>query len=130
VKTVAKLIIGVILGRKEHSKEKKMKNIVSVLGKWTLVAPEGRIDGHTSPELDLALREIIDGGAKNVALNLTGVEYMSSAGLRVLLATYKTVKALEGDMALISPRDNVAEVLEISGFSGIFRIIDNSQGLD
>lgn len=107
-----------------------MKYTVSELGKWTIVAPVGRVDGHTSPELDCGLRKIIDDGARFAALDLTGVEYMSSAGLRVLLATYKSVKALDGDMALISPKDNVAEVLEISGFSGIFRIISNSQELD
>jgi anti-anti-sigma factor len=107
-----------------------MENVISTQGKWSLVLSTGRIDGHTSPELDTALKGVIAGGAKFVALDLSSIDYLSSAGLRVLLATYKTVKALDGDMVLISPKENVAEVLTISGFAGIFRIVNGVQELD
>ena len=67
---------------------------------------------------------------KNLAIDLSGVEYMSSAGLRVLLVTYKALKAADGEIVLINPRENVSEVLELSGFTGIFKIVGNIGELD
>ncbi len=96
---------------------------VKTEGKWTIVEPQGRIDGHTAPEFESGIDSELAKGTKMLAVDLSNVDYMSSAGLRVLLATYKKLKADAGDMALINPKDNVAEVLEISGFSEIFNVI-------
>jgi len=71
-----------------------MENTITTYGKWSLITSSGRVDGHTSSELDSALKSALSSGAKFIALDLSGVDYMSSAGLRVLLATYKSVKAL------------------------------------
>ena len=95
-------------------------------GKWTIASMKGRIDGHTSPDCESSLKDKIAEGIDHVAVDLSEVEYMSSAGLRVLLSTYKKLKANSGDMVLIAPQENVAEVLDISGFSSIFKIVDKS----
>ncbi|MCK5833556.1 STAS domain-containing protein [bacterium] len=98
-------------------------------GKWVIAGFSGRIDGHTSPDCEQALKDKIGEGNHLIAIDLSDVDYMSSAGLRVLLATYKNLKANTGDMALISPQESVAEVLDISGFSSIFKIVNKIEEL-
>ncbi|MEW6365477.1 MAG: STAS domain-containing protein [Acidobacteriota bacterium] len=98
-------------------------------GKWTVMAVSGRIDGHTAPEFEAACKAQLDKGTVWLAVDLAGVQYMSSAGLRVLLATLKSAKGKSGGMALVSPQENVREVLEISGFSSIFSIVADVQKL-
>ncbi len=99
-------------------------------GKWLIAKPTGRIDGHTSPDFEASFLEKIAEGNTHFAVDLSKVDYMSSAGLRVLLATYKSLKAASGDMALIAPQAGVAEVLEISGFASIFNIVPKAGDLD
>ena len=91
-------------------------------GKWRILGVAGRVDSFTAPQLEAAFKQLIDNGDNWLKLDLSGVEYLSSAGLRVLLATLKATRALAGDLQLHSPRDNVRNALEISGFSGLFTI--------
>ena len=91
-------------------------------GKWQILEVAGRVDSFTAPQLDEAFKQLVDDGRNWLKLDLSKVEYLSSAGLRVLLATLKRVRALTGDLQLYSPRDNVRDVLEISGFSNLFTI--------
>ncbi len=93
-------------------------------GKWQILEVAGRVDSLTAPRLDAAFKQLVDDGGRWLKLDLSGMEYLSSAGLRVLLATLKTVRAQDGDLQLYSPRDNVRSVLEISGFSNLFTIGD------
>lgn len=93
-------------------------------GKWRILEVAGRVDSLTATQLDTAFKQLIDDGSSWLKLDLSGVEYLSSAGLRVLLATLKAVRTLAGDLQLYSPRDNVRSVLEISGFSDLFTIDD------
>ena len=83
-------------------------------GKLTL-APVGRIDTITSPELEAA---VVLEGVDELVFDLSGVDYISSAGLRVLLASQKK---MAGKKMLISgSRPAVKEVFDITGFSDIF----------
>ena len=93
-------------------------------GKWQILEVAGRVDSLTAPQLDAAFKQLIDDGDSWLGIDLSGVEYLSSAGLRVLLVTLKTVRAQSGDLQLHSPRDNVRDVLDISGFSNLFTISD------
>ena len=93
-------------------------------GKWRILEVTGRVDSLTAPQLDAAFKLLVDNGGSWLGIDLSGVEYLSSAGLRVLLATLKSVRAMAGDLQLYSPRDNVRHVLEISGFSNLFTIGD------
>ncbi len=92
---------------------------------WALLMVTGRLDAHTAPQFEAACKTQLEQEATKLAIDLTGVSYLSSAGLRVLLATLKTIKKSEGQMALLGPRDNVREVLDISGFTSLFRIVDS-----
>ena len=106
-----------------------MKVHVNKLGSWTILVTVGRVDAHTSPDLESAIQSQLGAGASQVAIDLTEVEYMSSSGLRVLLSTLKQLGKAAGKMALVHPRENVREVLDISGFSNIFRLVGHSDEL-
>ena len=84
------------------------------------VKVEGRLDTATAPELEAELAEVID-EADELVFNLEGLEYMSSAGLRILLATQKKMN-LKGGMKVINVNDVIMEIFEITGFSDILTI--------
>ena len=98
-------------------------------GKWQVVYPVGRVDGHTAPELESVLQETIDAGELWLAIHLGEVTYLSSAGLRALLDTLKRLRSREGDICLIGPRDNVREVLDITGFSELFSVVEQESAM-
>jgi anti-anti-sigma factor len=95
----------------------------STRGKWTVISVTGRVDGHTARELDATFQQQLDKGSVWLDVDMQGIQYLSSAGLRVLLANLKEVRARAGDMRLRAPRENVKEVLDISGFSDLFTIV-------
>lgn len=84
------------------------------------IVVEGRIDANTSNEFMNKINENL-AGAKNVVIDFEKVEYISSAGLRVLLSTEKTMKG-QGKLTLIHVNDVVMEVLNITGFVDILNI--------
>ena len=86
----------------------------------TVVEIVGRLDTTTAPSLETTIREDI-GDTKNLILDLKGLEYISSAGLRVLLATQKKMKNV-GTMKVINVCESVMEVFEITGFADILTI--------
>ena len=88
-------------------------------GKLTLKV-DGRLDTNTSPELEAALK--LD-GVKEIVFDFAGLEYISSAGLRILLTAQKAMMASGGTMTVASPNDSVKGVFEITGCSDIFTII-------
>lgn len=85
------------------------------------LALSGRLDTTTSPELETALNESID-GIENLKFDLTNLEYISSAGLRVLLGAQKIMNK-QGEMVVANANDDIREVFEITGFSDILTLI-------
>ena len=84
------------------------------------IALEGRLDTTTAPELEKELNESLP-GVSELVLDLEKLEYISSAGLRVLLAAHKTM-ARQGSMKLIHVNEIIMEIFEITGFSDILTI--------
>ena len=80
----------------------------------------GRLDTTTAPELDKTINEDI-ADVKDLILNFKGLEYISSAGLRVLLAAQKKMQKV-GTMKLINVCEEVMEVFEMTGFADILTI--------
>ena len=98
-----------------------MLNIRKTLEDSTLcVALEGRLDTNTSPDLEAELRDSLP-GVSTLIMDLEGLEYISSAGLRVLLSTQKVMNK-QGEMKLINVNSTVLEILEITGFTDILTI--------
>ena len=83
-------------------------------------ALEGRLDTVTAPELEAALQEGI-AGVGELTLDLEKLEYISSAGLRVLLSTQKAM-AKQGEMKLVNVSEPIMEIFDITGFSEILTI--------
>ena len=84
------------------------------------LAPEGRLDTTTSPELEALLKESLD-GVTALTFDFAGLEYISSAGLRVLLAAQKAMNK-QGSMTLTHVNEAVMEILEVTGFTDILTI--------
>lgn len=80
----------------------------------------GRLDTTTSPDLETELQNSLE-GVKELTLDLKELEYISSAGLRVLLSTQKVMNN-QGSMTLINVNETVMDVFEITGFSDILTI--------
>ncbi len=96
--------------------------------KATLLVVEGRIDSGTSALLEKKLLSMIDQGAeKNIILDFKSMDYISSAGLRVLLMAAKKAGKLGGKVVLACLNTNVKEVFDIAGFSNIFNIYASSE---
>lgn len=90
-----------------------------------VIALSGRIDSTAAVEFEEKLIEVIDSGSNVMIVNFLHVQFISSAGLRVLLLAAKKVKPYGGKLILCDMSKDVREVFDISGFSSIFDIQDN-----
>ena len=86
----------------------------------TIIEIVGRLDTITAPALDKTINEDI-GDTKNLVLDVKGMEYISSAGLRVLLGAQKKMQKI-GSMKVINVCEDVMEVFEMTGFADILVI--------
>ena len=86
----------------------------------TVIEIAGRLDTTTAPVLDKTINEDI-GDTKNLVLNVKGLEYISSAGLRVLLGAQKKMQKI-GSMKVTNVCEAVMEVFEMTGFADILTI--------
>ena len=89
-------------------------------GEAILLKIEGRLDTTTAPELEKAISEMPE-STKDLVLDMNALEYISSAGLRVLLAAQKKMNKI-GTMKLVGVCDAVMEVFEMTGFADILTI--------
>ena len=80
----------------------------------------GRLDTQTAPDLEKEIDGVVS-NLKELTLDMAGLEYVSSAGLRVILKTQKTMNA-QGSMKLINVNDSIMEVFDITGFLDILTI--------
>lgn len=87
-----------------------------------VIAPRGRLDSVSSSELEKHVVARLDAGERRVVIDLAGVEYISSAGLRVLLLAAKRLKPPAGALVLCGLGASVRTVLELAGFTSLFAI--------
>ena len=85
------------------------------------VSLSGRLDTSTSPELENFLNDSLD-GVTDLTLKMDGMDYISSAGLRVLLGAHRRMKR-QGKMELTGVNDTVMEIFDLTGFSDILTIL-------
>lgn len=79
----------------------------------------GEVDSTTSPELEEKLIGLIESGERRFVLDFEGVDYVSSAGFRVLLKTIKDLKPKGGSLHVCSVKDYIKEVFDVSGFNAV-----------
>ena len=104
-----------------------MNITTTVVESVTVVRLEGNLDTNTSELAQGTFNELIDGGAQKVVVNFTDVEFVSSAGLRVLLATAKRLGGPGGNLRISNLNDTVNEVFEISGFTTILSVFPTEE---
>jgi anti-anti-sigma factor len=92
------------------------------VGKVWVVTAKGRLDGASSGAFAQRIDALVSGEAPKLLVDFSGVDFVSSAGLRAVLALVKKVKALKGTFALCAVRPPVREVLDITGFSAMIDI--------
>ena len=97
-----------------------MKITKNLNGTSLYVALEGRLDTTTAPELERSLKDSIDDAAE-LTLDFSKLDYISSAGLRVLLSAHKSMSK-KGGMKVVNVNEIVSEVFDVTGFADILNI--------
>jgi anti-anti-sigma factor len=87
-----------------------------------LVEVRGRVDAVTSPELSKTLFGLLDQKHHRVVLDFAGVDYISSAGLRVLIQAHQAAQGLKGEVRLLGLSDSVRHVFELCVLDKVFKI--------
>lgn len=93
----------------------------------TTLVLEGEVDAYTAPQLREKLLPLCR-EKKRVTLDLSGVVYMDSTGLGVLIGAYKSLKSSSGRLVLVRPNSRLLRLFHITGLSEIFEIEDEMQG--
>ncbi len=96
-------------------------------GAVTLVQAHGRLDTSSASETDRHLAALVAAGARMVVLDLAGVEYVSSAGLRVFLSAAKRLQQAQGKLVLARPTPQTREILDMAGFSALIPVFDTTE---
>lgn len=97
-----------------------MKIEVNKNGTVLTISPSGRLDTSTSPELQAVVSENID-GVTDLTFDLKQLDYLSSAGLRVLMSSQKIMNK-QGDMRLINVNEDVMDIFDMTGLTDVFEI--------
>lgn len=93
----------------------------------SLVRVQGRVDSATAPQLAEALKTVMDNGHYKIVLDYSQLEFISSAGLRVMINTQKTCKRYNrGEVVLAALPKNIHAALDLAGFTSIFQIFDDA----
>jgi anti-sigma B factor antagonist len=86
----------------------------------------GRVDSSTAPDFAKALDKVTDAGRYKIVLDMSELEYMSSAGFRALLATQRNCKRYNrGELVLVKVPERIREALELAGFTELFKTFDD-----
>ena len=96
-------------------------------GDYCIVTIDGRIDSSNSPAFLAEIYQIVNSGEKNIILNCSGLNYISSSGLRVFLVAQKNTISMHGKLLICNLQPAIKEVFVISGFSTIFRLFDTQE---
>jgi anti-sigma B factor antagonist len=92
-----------------------------------MITVSGRVDSSTAPQLAQALEAANDGGKYKLVVNMDGLEYMSSAGFRALLAAQRNCRRYNrGEVVLANVPERIREALELAGFTELFKTFDDS----
>ena len=96
------------------------------MGDASIVTVSGRVDSQTAPQLDDALAQLAAGGNNKIVLDLKGVDYMSSAGLRSIVKAAQTAQKSGGELRLAAVSDSVEVVLRTVGMLQMFKLYTTS----
>ncbi len=104
-----------------------MENRKEQHGNTTIFYLKGRLDGVSSPQIQEEISKLLEHGTQNLILDCSDLEYMSSAGIRVLLQSYYQTTKKKGKIALTSVPKSIEQTLYITGFLSYFRMYNTLQ---
>jgi anti-sigma B factor antagonist len=93
----------------------------------TAIRFEGNLDTGTAPSAEEHLGGLIDQGADKLLLDFAALEFISSAGLRVLLATAKKLRTSGGQMRICNLNETVQEIFDVSGFGSLLAVFPDAE---
>jgi len=99
-----------------------MEISVTESGDVRILSFQGNLDTNTAPQAESDINGLIEAGSQQLLINFEKLDYISSAGLRILLATAKKLKASQGDLKICCLNETVQEVFDISGFATILSV--------
>jgi anti-anti-sigma factor len=88
---------------------------------------EGKLDTNTTPEAETRLGEVVEQSVNKILIDFEDLDFVSSAGLRILLATAKKLGARGGALRVCSLNETVRDIFDMSGFSTLLRVFENQQ---
>jgi anti-sigma B factor antagonist len=100
---------------------------IKEVGSVTVLGFSGNLDTNTAPNAESQINGLMDGGASRILIDFENLNYISSAGLRVLLATAKKMITIDGALKICSLNKTVYEVFDISGFNKILSLEANEE---
>ncbi|MFA5849371.1 MAG: STAS domain-containing protein [Bacteroidales bacterium] len=95
---------------------------VVISSDYSIIGVEGRVDTTNANEFEKAVMEVVASGINRIILDCSGLNYISSSGLRVFLIVQKKMMASKGELRLCSLQPGIQEIFDISGFTSIFSI--------
>lgn len=93
-------------------------------GDVAILKVSGQIDAHVAPQFNKHLTEVV-GKSKKVVLEVSGLEYVATAGLGVMMASFNDVKSAGGDLILAGMSDKIRKVFDTMGFSKVLKIVSS-----
>jgi anti-sigma B factor antagonist len=96
-------------------------------GEVNVISLSGRLDAYGANDVEKKLDSLIDTGQTQLVVDLKDLEYISSSGLRVFLASLKKVRKQQGDMKLAGLQPFIKEVFDIAGFTQLFTMFDTEE---
>jgi len=100
---------------------------INEVNQKTVLRIEGRLDAASAPVLENKLTELISSGKTQLVLDFAKVDYLSSAGMRLLLSTTKKLKSADGKLHFCSISEEVMEIIKMAGFERILSIYQTEQ---
>jgi anti-sigma B factor antagonist len=96
-----------------------MQIAIDERGQVTILTVDGSLDSLTAQELEVQVKKMIEEGRVSLVMDLSGVDYSSSAGLKVLLAARKLSRQMNGDLRLANVQDSVEKIFRMAGLFGV-----------
>jgi anti-sigma B factor antagonist len=92
-----------------------------------IIMLQGKLDTNSTPDVESEINSLLDSGTNKLLINFEKLSYISSTGLRLLLATAKRLQSSEGDLRVCSLNEMATEVFELSGFTSIINVFASEQ---
>jgi len=96
-------------------------------GMVQVVKVDGYLDAHTFPDLEKSLREFIDGGHYHIILDFETLDYISSAGLGLLLGIHRLISQKHGSLKLANMSESLRNIFEVLGFTKIIEVFPDTE---